>query len=442
MSGLTSLSLSRFWQVVRSQSWAFWLLCLYFFFEYVRPQAIWPFLDVLPWAQIVLVGCALAAVAEGKIRLSVPLGGLVLAYGAVVLLSVFAAYDLQPIFARPEIFANWLIVFLLTVCIVDREERFFVFVVLYFLWNLKMSQHAVRSWAGAGFAFRDWGVAGPPGWFHDSGEFAIQMAMFFPLSAYFAWHCWKNCGTLKRLVLLAMPVTAGIAVIGSSSRGAYLGLAAAVLVLLVQSRRLKVATLAGIACVGALLMVPAEQWQRFDDIGEDGSSQARLVYWADGVEIMNRHPFLGVGYENWLSYYEDHYSTYSRFGARQEPHNIFIEAGAELGYTGLLVFLLLIFGTLSVNRRTRRLAGRLGPGGAFLERMAYGLDAALAAYLVAGFFVTVLYYPFFWVNLSMSAALHVAARRKLREPRREVVVARRLGRRVGSEREPTALGSR
>jgi hypothetical protein len=37
--------------------------------------------------------------------------------------------------------------------------------------------------------------------------------------------------------------------------------------------------------------------------------------------------------------------------------------------------------------------------------MAYGLDGALVSYLVAGFFVTVLYYPFFWINLALTVAL-------------------------------------
>ena len=41
--------------------------------------------------------------------------------------------------------------------------------------------------------------------------------------------------------------------------------------------------------------------------------------------------------------------------------------------------------------------------------MADGLDAALISYLACGFFVTVLFYPFFWINLAMTVALHNAA---------------------------------
>lgn len=418
MSNLARLSLEHLWRTFRRQSWSFWLLCFYFFLEYVRPQTIYPALDIIPWAQLALVACVVMAFLEDKIRLSVPMAGLLGAYALVVALSVVFAYDQSAFFARPELFANWLLVFFLVVSIVDSEERFFVFMLLFLLWNFKMSQHGARSWALAGFGFRDWGVTGAPGWFQNSGEFGIQMTMFFPLSVYFAWHCWEKCGKLKRLFLLAMPVTAVMAIVASSSRGAYLGLAAGVVVLVLQSKRMKTAALVGVLCAAAALAVPSEQWDRFEQAGDDTTSQARLTYWEHGIEIMNNHPVLGVGYENWLSYYRDHYWNRTGYGGVQEPHNPFIEAGAELGYPGLVMFLLLILGTFAVNRRTRRICGRLGPDGVFLERMAYGLDAALVGFLVSGFFVTVLYYPFFWVNLSMTVAVFLAARKRLRSPAR------------------------
>ena len=43
--------------------------------------------------------------------------------------------------------------------------------------------------------------------------------------------------------------------------------------------------------------------------------------------------------------------------------------------------------------------------------MAHGLDGALVGFLVCGFFVTVLYYPYFWINLAMTTSLYEAAKR-------------------------------
>jgi hypothetical protein len=124
------------------------------------------------------------------------------------------------------------------------------------------------------------------------------------------------------------------------------------------------------------------------------------------------------------------------------PHNIFVQAGAELGYTGLFAFLLLIGYTFVTNYRTRRLAGR-SPGNRFLFCMAYGLDGALVGYLVSGFFVTVLYYPYFWINFAMTVALHRAAMEQWGRARQAVLPPQATLRRAGSQGRvlPPALRS-
>ena len=119
---------------------------------------------------------------------------------------------------------------------------------------------------------------------------------------------------------------------------------------------------------------------------------------------MQAHPLLGVGYKNWLSYVTFEVPEGLIWGRIQLPHNIFIQAGAELGYTGLICFVLMAIYVFIVNARTRVLGKQLH--NKFLTYMTYGLDAGMVGYLVAGFFVTVLYYPFFWIQMAMTVALH------------------------------------
>jgi hypothetical protein len=108
-----------------------------------------------------------------------------------------------------------------------------------------------------------------------------------------------------------------------------------------------------------------------------------------------------VGYKNWMPYYAAYYNPKG-----QLPHNIFIEALGELGYLGLAGFVALIVATFVQNARTRRLTGpdARAPD-RFVHAMAYGLDGALVGYLTSGFFVTVLFYPYFWFNLGFTLAL-------------------------------------
>jgi O-antigen ligase len=142
-------------------------------------------------------------------------------------------------------------------------------------------------------------------------------------------------------------------------------------------------------------------------MGEDGTSLSRMSLWTYGLQMLRVRPLLGIGYQNFAPYLERH--------ARDEidgtllPHNIFIQASAEMGLLGLTALITLMVMTLVVNRRTRLLARPLGERGRFLRLTATGLDGALVGYIGSGFFVTVLYYPFFWINLAMTAALHVAA---------------------------------
>jgi O-antigen ligase len=310
---------------------------------------------------------------------------------------------------------NWVLLYYLVTRVVTSEARMLLFASAFFLWSFKMSQFGARAFIMNGFRFRSWGTGGGPAWFQNSGEFAIQMCILLAMTLQLGlalrdrWPKWKAA-----LVFVLLPGTAALAIIMSSSRGGQLAAAGAILLLIAQGRH----RVRGLVLVALLLptlwtVVPAEQKARFSSMGEDDTSQSRLTYWRDGLKIIQDNPVLGVGYGNWLPYYQTFYNR-----AGQVPHNIFIEAGAELGYAGLGAFVLLIVGTFVANARTRRASKSLPQWGPFYRGMAYGLDGALVSYLIAGFFVTVLYYPFFWVNLTFSSALLLTVRRRAETSRR------------------------
>jgi O-antigen ligase len=230
------------------------------------------------------------------------------------------------------------------------------------------------------------------------------------MALYFAYAVSPHVGKIKRYILYALPVTGFIGVIASSSRGGQLGAAAAIGVVLLKAR-LKARTLAlgGVVVVAVALLLPPEQYERFTEMGEDGTSQYRLTLWKNGREIMKEHPVFGIGFGNWIPYYH----------ARYDPdglvvHNIFLEAGTEMGGVGLAI-LLFGFSTLfMLNVSTRRIAARLGPDGRLFTAAAHGLDAGMVGFMVAGFFVTILYYPFFWIQLALTAALFNTTERTAR----------------------------
>jgi O-antigen ligase len=207
-----------------------------------------------------------------------------------------------------------------------------------------------------------------------------------------------------------MAGTAVITIVASSSRGAVLGMAAVVVWALLKSRQKARSLFAAIVLAGLVyVIVPAQSKARFDQAGEDKTSVSRLTMWKHAGDMMATYPILGVGYKNWVPYHDTYYGGHGTM-----THNIFLEAGSELGYTGLAAFLALIGCTFVINGRTRKLAASMPDRGRFIFFMAHGLDGALVGLMVSGFFTTVLYYPFFWINFAMTVALHNAALNALR----------------------------
>lgn len=404
--GLGSLSPRAIWAFVRHQAPSFWLVLLYLFFEYVRPQTIYASLEGPPYARITILMALFAFVIErGRIHIGVVEWLLALFSLVVIASSIGAFYPMSSLEWFPNYFP-WLVIYILVANVVNTEERFLLFMLTFLLYSFKMSQFATRSWAMGGFAWRDWGTSGAPGFFQNSGEFGIQMCVFLPLMIAFIQALGEHWRPWQRWVGWAVAATAVTGMVASSSRGAVLGGAAVGLWIVAKSKKKVRGLIMIIAFAGvAYAITPPEQKARFEAMGSDPTSLTRTTYWKHGLEMMRDYPILGIGFGNWTPYHSVIYGT------GQLPHNIFIQAGAELGVTGLLVFVALLGWTFVINRDTRRVAATMGDRGRFAHYMAHGLDGAMVGFVVSGFFVTVLYYPYFWINLAMTVALNNAARR-------------------------------
>lgn len=416
---LFAARLKSIWRFLTKQPASFWFICAYLFFEYVRPQTVYSSIDILPWGQTLLILCVVAFLLEGKtFKLRTPAGPLLVLFTVIVLASSVMAYSPRLAFNNLELYLSWVLIYLLITNIVTTEQRFFIFFLSFLLYSFKMSQHGARSWVMRGFGFVDWGVTGAPGWFHNSGEVGIQMCVFFPLAVAFYIALKHHWGKWRKLFFLLFPITAVMTMIASSSRGALLGGALVLLWMVLRSRhRVKALLSAAVVTVAVIAFVPKEFKDRFTTMGEDDTSESRLVVWRYGMETAKQHPVLGIGYKNW-----SHYATRA-YGRPLLPHNIFVEAAAELGYTGLLGFLLLIGATFWVNANTRKIIRRIPGDQRFLNQVAHGLDGALIGYMASGFFITVLFYPYFWINLAMAVALNTAASNKARTASRAMATA-------------------
>lgn len=415
MEHLYAVRVKEIWAYLKTQDALFWMINIYLFMEYVRPQTLYPAIDVFPFVKVLLfLTLGVFLLRHNAPLVKNPSNILLILFFVVILLS--SAFALAPgvAFEKVPDFISWVVIFFLIINIVNTEKRFFVFMLAFLLYSFKMAQFSFFNWVSKGFGFISYGSGGGPGWFRNSGEFGIQMCIFLPLAACFFFALKEHWPRWKKILFLFFPFTALTGTVSSSSRGAVVGVVCVLVFMLMKGKnRLKGLVALGVILALVYFLIPDRQLERFRSSGEDQTSISRLEYWERGLELVSLFPILGVGYNNWLVAQEDIFGLYDQ----QHPHNIFIQCVSELGYSGLIVFVLMIVYTFVNNYRTRKLS--LQQEGQkkevkmrFLYYMAHGLDGALVGYLASGFFVTVLYYPYFWINLAMTVSLNAIARKQ------------------------------
>jgi O-antigen ligase len=228
------------------------------------------------------------------------------------------------------------------------------------------------------------------------------MLMLFPL-AYKLWQAKAdNASRLERYFLVLLWVAPILTILGSSSRGAQIALALQSLLIFRRSIfRFKNLIVIAILSISAYQLLPNEQKERFDVIGEDKSSEQRMLYWKNGLTMIKEHPFFGVGYYNFIPYYNDQYPDDVLYNSAELAHNIFIQVGADAGIVGLIFFVFIIIKSLRLafNITKDTAIDNLG------RHIAAGLAYGIIGFVIAGQFVSVAYYPFIWISAAQVVAL-------------------------------------
>ena len=238
---------------------------------------------------------------------------------------------------------------------------------------------------GAAFTLLTGGVyrlAGPPGSFiADNNQFGMALLMTLPLVRYLQLTAPSRW---LRLGLLALILCFLVAVLGTYSRGAVVGLGVTAVALLVKSRhRMRLALLVGVALAGTVQFMPERWHERVASIfayEEDDSAQARLQSWRYAVDVARASPIVGGGFQVFRGN-----EVPSAIGWRA-AHSIYFETLAEHGYPGLVIFLALGIGTyMSAGSTIRRARG--DPDLAWAADLAAMVQVSIAAYAVAGLFL-------------------------------------------------------
>ncbi len=393
----------------RQERKPFWFLFFYFFIEYIRPQSMYKWIDILPWGvfSLLLVVISISYFREKIYKLN--------SIDIFAILFVLWVAVSMPFAWSPEVsirywttLASWVLMYYSFIVIIKTRSRYILFYILFLILNLKISEFGARTFALRGFSFASWGLSGPPGWFKNSGELAMQMVVVFSMSSSLLLAIRdKGISSSRWLFLFVLfPGTAFLTILGSSSRGGQLALALVVVFLFLRGGYFfrKIFALLFLGYL-AYVFLPSEQVKRFETMGEDPTSKLRIMHWQNALEVLSQNP-LGIGYKNWIDYYRYNFVVEKY----EEIHNTVLQLLVEQGYIGGMLFLILLLITLLSNRRViKKLETDSSICSIALAAMARGVNLSIFGAIVASMFMSVLYYPVFWVAFAFSSAVRRVA---------------------------------
>ena len=240
----------------------------------------------------------------------------------------------------------------------------------------------------------------------DGNDFAWSLNVALPMALFLAIYFKK---TLFKVAALGAFLVILIGIIGTQSRGATLALSAGLLYMWLMVSKKKVLGLVYMAIIFGVVafLAPQGYFQRMETIKsyeEDSSAMGRLMAWGHATEMALDHPLLGVGAGSFNSAYGRFYRKPGDPVRWVSTHSVYFKILGEYGFGGLFVYLMIIFHTLSLNRKTRRLIEE-APGKISVPVLwPEYLTMSTIGFSVAAMFLSGVNYPHLYILVALSMA--------------------------------------
>lgn len=383
----------------------------------------------LPWALMsvgcLLIGCLVAR--EPKKFAANPTTLLIMTFLiCITLTSVMAMAPPDEVWRKWEIVTKSFFVMLITASLLTTKERIHA---LIWVMVLSLAYFGIK---GGGFTLMHGGanrVVGPPDtMIADNNNLATGLLVAVPLMNYL------RLQSAHRIIRIGMAVTMVLtlfSVVGSYSRGALLGLLAMSAFLWLKSKRKLVAAIVLPVVVGMVIMFMPPEWvARMDTIDayqSDGSAEGRLAIWNVALHMAIHRPMTGSGFMG--PYMQSVVDQFVRGTTARAVHSIWFEVLGEHGFVTFGVWVGIIISGMYAAHRVIKLA-RGVPELEWCVDLARMAQVSTVAYTVAGSFLSLCYWDYFFTIMVAVAATHQYVRQALgeteRAPHRHAVAPPRL----------------
>ena len=257
-----------------------------------------------------------------------------------------------------------------------------------------------------------------------NNELGLAMLMVLPILRYLqlqAEQKWIRFGLVTALFLTL------VAILGTQSRGAFLGLAAVGFFLIMKSpNRFAFLLLMLIAVPIAFGVMPDSWWERMATIRnyqEDGSAMGRINAWWFAFNLAIDRPIVGGGFavfqQPWFRMYAPEPEN------KHDAHSIYFEVLGEHGFPGLVLFLLL--GIFTWRTCTRIITNTKGIDDLrWASNLARMLQVSLVAYASSGAFLGLAYFDLYYHLIAIVVLCKVVVDKELKAPSAKAMVKESL----------------
>lgn len=433
------------------RDWAFIWTLVFTGVLFLRPQDVFPPLEVLHLAELSALA-GLVSLIVGRLsrrqtltRMTPEFAG-VLALGVVILLTApFSIWFGGAVGVFTDVYLKVALIYLLAVNVVVSPKRIERLTWLLVLALGYIAFRGVFDYArGVNIVARGTRVQGAVGGLvQNPNDLALHMVTFLPLALLMAM---SSGSWLKRILAVGAAACMLGAIVVSGSRGGFIGFAFMFVVLgFFAARQRPMVAVAGVfVLLSALPLVPDYYWRRVASITDSskddyGSSEARRKLFSDAFDAFVENPFTGVGAGQFYSYKPE-----TRRQPWQEAHNIWLQVAADLGFVGFAVFTFLVARAFGAIWQTRRLLARVraaarrrsnassrAPGvpqisaeeATLFDAHSAAMAAALVGFFVCAFFSSIAYHWTFYYLLVLAVAPRDVLRERIPVPARRRVPA-------------------
>ena len=269
-------------------------------------------------------------------------------------------------------------------------------------------------------------IIGKAGIIQDRNDLAVAINMCIPFVLYLI-SVTENF-VLKRglKVLFVLNI---IAIVGTYSRGGFIGLVILGAVFWWSSKRKALYAIAAAIIFPLFFAFAPGEWKERQNTvstaaAQDSSFIGRLWAWKISTLIAIDYPFTGGGFhavkdQPLWNYYAPMTPNLGPIETPPIPpdlgakaaHNIYMQVLGDHGFGGLFIFLMILFGTIRTNFKNRRWAVQNDQK--WLINLSSALTLSLVGYCITGGNVSLAYFDLFYtiVGLVSAISIHIAFNR-------------------------------